>query len=44
MKPQYTMALNHYGLGRIKDLDNDLKLGMELAIHSLLLLNIHENC
>jgi hypothetical protein len=44
MKPQYTMALNHYGLGKIKDLDKDLELGVALAIHSLLLLNIHENC
>jgi hypothetical protein len=44
MKPHYTMALNHYGLGKIKDLDKDLELGVALATHSLLLLNIHENC
>ncbi len=43
MKPNYTMALNHYGLGRIKDLDKDLELGVALAIRSLLLFNIHEN-
>jgi hypothetical protein len=44
MKPPYTMPFNHYGLGKIKDLDKDLELGMTLVIHSLLLLDIHENC
>jgi hypothetical protein len=44
MKPHYTIALNHYGLGRIKDLDKDFELGMALAIHSLFFFNIHENC
>jgi hypothetical protein len=31
-------------LGESKDLDKDLELGVALAIHSLLLFNIHENC
>jgi hypothetical protein len=44
MNPYYTMALNPYGLGKIKDLDKDLELGVALAIHSLLFQNIHENC
>jgi hypothetical protein len=34
MKPHYTMALNHYGLGKIKDLDKDLELGVVIACYS----------